>query len=146
MKSLLIGSSEGKIPSSVIRKTILKAYFSDGIGTSYNYKLAASIFDRKGKIYACRTNTYKTHPIMVKYAGELKPHLHAEINAAIAAGLDDLEGLNILVLRLTNTGSLTMAQPCPSCLKLLRDKGIARIYFSNWDGEIEEDNRLRYRD
>lgn len=46
---------------------------------------------------------------------------------------------SILIVRLSRgSKKLTMSKPCDPCMNFLRDKGIKKIYFSNWSGEIEE--------
>lgn len=44
----------------------------------------------------------------------------------------------ILVVRIRREDNeLSCSKPCPKCMKFLKDKGIKKIFFSNWSGEIE---------
>lgn len=61
--------------------------------------------------------------------------VHAECSA--------LKGINkadtILVVRVRKLdGNLTCSLPCPKCQKFLKDKGIKKVFYSDWDSSIKE--------
>lgn len=61
--------------------------------------------------------------------------LHAE--EALAKRFN-LIGASVIVVRITRSGNLGLAKPCPTCERLLREKGVKRIYYTNKNGIIEE--------
>lgn len=49
----------------------------------------------------------------------------------------DAEGATIVVVRSSINGSLaTMSRPCTRCWELLKNKGVKKVIYINWEGEI----------
>jgi tRNA(Arg) A34 adenosine deaminase TadA len=119
----------------LVCQAVKAATKSKGTGSNLNYRLGAVLFDRKGRVVVAKPNSYKTHPFALK--NSLYPFLHAEVHCLVSNGLDNCEGCGILVVRLKKNGSLSMAKPCPSCLKALLYSGIKDIYYSDWNGNIQ---------
>ena len=46
-------------------------------------------------------------------------------------------GDRITVMRFLKSGKLSMAKPCQHCEKFLREAGIERITYSDWDGNYQ---------
>ena len=61
---------------------------------------------------------------------------HAERRLMRKAGY----GAIVYVARIRFDGSISMAKPCPACEALLRNKRVKNVFYTNWDGEIEELN------
>jgi deoxycytidylate deaminase len=61
--------------------------------------------------------------------------MHAEMDVLrFAQPGDELE-----VLRFKKCDhELTMARPCSTCMSLIREAGIKRLRYTNWDGNWEE--------
>ena len=104
----------------------------------------------KNKIVGKGCNTYKTHPIpkmYVKYRFSkeelktVKPLLHAEMNCIISikCNIEDYSKLKLFICRVSKTGKMGMARPCPSCMKFIMNKGIKDIYYSTSMGYAHEE-------
>jgi tRNA(Arg) A34 adenosine deaminase TadA len=100
------------------------------------YHLAA-ILKRNGRVVRVGENTSKTHPRFKRqYAdGSWGSHMHAEMNVLRFAEPGD----EVEVIRFSKCGhTWTMAKPCALCMYHLRNSGIKRVRYTNWDGEWEE--------
>ena len=84
------------------------------------YKLGAIIF--KGGSILSRGYNYDTIHAEEHALKKLKPH--------------QIEGADILVVRINTTG-LAMAKPCKKCHSKLVENGIKRVFYSNNEGTIE---------
>ena len=73
---------------------------------------------------------YKTHQ---KKAGEFGQKLARCRKKEI-----DFARLKVFVYRELCDGTLALARPCPSCLQLIRDLGITKIFYTTKDGFAEE--------
>lgn len=96
------------------------------------YHLAAILL-RKGSVVTIRENTSKTHPRFTRRYpdGSYASHMHAEMNVLRFAQPGD----EIEVMRFKKkTGERTMAKPCRFCEKLMRDAGIRKVRYTDWDG------------
>lgn len=97
-----------------------------------HYHLAAILL-RKGSVVTIRENTSKTHPRFTRRYpdGSYASHMHAEMNALrFAKPGDDIE-----VMRwMRGSGKITMAKPCKLCQKFMRDAGIRKVRYTDWDG------------
>jgi deoxycytidylate deaminase len=58
---------------------------------------------------------------------------HAEFRA-ITSTREDLKGASIYVYREDHSGNLALSFPCENCLRLIKQKGIRNIYFTDYDG------------
>lgn len=102
-----------------------------GAGGKTGYRLGAVIVHKK-RIEVAKFNCLKSHPKLCKYYEY--PYLHAEGNAILSLGLDNCFGKTIYVARALRDGSLALAKPCSSCLKLIKAVGLKSIYYSTNNG------------
>ena len=100
-----------------------------------HYHLVA-ILRRNGKVVKVGENTDKTHPRFKRqYAdGTWASHMHAEMNVLRFAERGD----EIEVMRWTKCQHMTMARPCCLCMKHMKDMGISKVKYTNWEGKWEE--------
>jgi deoxycytidylate deaminase len=98
------------------------------------YHLAA-ILKRGKRVVRVGENTDKTHPRFKRTYpdGQQGSHMHAEMNVLrFARPGDTLE-----VIRFLKTGGRTMAKPCIYCMKHIKEAGIKRVRYTNFEGEWE---------
>ncbi len=105
------------------------------INNGRTYHVAA-ILRRKGRVVKVGENTDKTHPRFKRQYkdGTWASHMHAEMNVLrFARPGDELE-----VLRFTKCShTWTMAKPCLLCVAEIKNAGIKRVRYTNWEGEWE---------
>lgn len=112
----------------------------------------ASILSNQGLPLNKAVNMLKTHPWLTKYTKH--PFLHAESHAILKHGINNCEGLDLVVLRFSKDHEikdkqifkLTMSYPCSACWSMIKDVGIRRVFYSDWDGVIREWNIIRNGD
>jgi len=81
------------------------------------------------------TNSSKTHPKFGRtYKNGDEGHcLHAEMDVLRFAHPGD----RITVMRFLKSGALSMAKPCEHCERFLREAGIEKVTYSDWDGNYQ---------
>lgn len=92
---------------------------------------------KKNKVVHIGWNKPKTHPKVLDYNyhdGEV--YLHAELDVCLKAGLDNLGGYELVVLRIDRTNKMTISKPCKGCQHFLAQLNLKNIYFSQNDGTI----------
>lgn len=117
----------------IVREGIKIAKTAPGLGARKNFRVGAVLFNRK-EILARGINQRKTHPKLKRYYQW--PFLHAESSCILKHGMDNCQGLSLLVIRILQDGSCSMAMPCDCCSVLLREVGIKEIYYTDWKGQI----------
>jgi len=92
-------------------------------------KLAAMIVSSK-KVISVGINKpiYGTSQIPAKFR-KWPGAVCAEMDALLKARVD-VRGMEILVIRINNSGDLMMAKPCPYCEMYLNHVGIKNVYYS----------------
>lgn len=91
------------------------------------YKIQVGSCIIKGnRILGLGCNSTKTHPKATTRANKI----HAEHQALIDAGINELEGSVAFVYRETKDGKAANSKPCASCEALLREAGIKKVYYS----------------
>jgi len=75
-------------------------------------------------------NQLKTHP--------KSPHkwnmIHAEFAAVLGTPAAQLRGSTVYVYRELKNGESALAKPCKSCMKMLSDCEISRVFYSTANG------------
>lgn len=93
------------------------------------YKIGAVCL-RNRKIVGYGFNKSKIHGNLFRNYGFWS--IHGECDCLLGTTGAD----TIVVVRVSKKGGLTCAKPCDRCMKYMRDYGISRIYFSDWNSEI----------
>ena len=102
----------------------------------------------KGSIVATACNSNKTSPLQARYNvyrfnANTPDKAHAEITLIqklrwkFGDSLDWTK-VHIYLYREYKDGRLAPSRPCPSCMALIRDLHIKKIYYTTEDGYVEE--------
>lgn len=110
-----------------------------------HYKIGAVVVMNHRIISSASNSNSKTHPLQKKYNkyrftddGDHKQH--AELAALVPLIRDgvDLSNATIYVYRVHKNGTLAMSRPCPSCMQLIKDVGIKRVFYTTENGYAYE--------
>jgi deoxycytidylate deaminase len=99
------------------------------------FHLAAILFRGK-RIVKVGTNSNKTHPKFVRMNkdGTESAELHAEMSVIRFAKPGD----TLLVVRYNAIGELSMSKPCIHCQKFIKESGISKVEYTDWNGDIKD--------
>lgn len=95
------------------------------------------------RIISSGCNSFKTSPIQKKYnihrfEGDAGRHeLHAEVQCLLPLiGRNDIDfsRVSLYIYREHKNKSLAMSKPCPSCMSLIKELGIKKIWYTTEDG------------
>lgn len=110
-----------------------------------NYKIGAIVVLKHRIISSGYNSDTKTHPLQKRYnqyrfTEDSHHKCHAELSALLPLikSRMDLSSANIYVYREDKSHCLACARPCPSCMKLIRDCGIKKIFYSTENGYARE--------
>lgn len=91
----------------------------------------------------------KTHPLQKKYnqyrfSADSVHACHAELSALLPLIKDDVDlgDASIYVFRSHKNGVPGCARPCKSCMELIKDVGIKKIFYTTEDGYAREDLKM----
>jgi len=111
------------------------ALSGQGVGPRYAFRHGAVLFDRSGKILSAKSNSLKTHPKLVKFTDY--PYLHAESACILGHGMDNCEGLSLLVLRVLKNDQVSLSKPCVICQRVIEDAGLKSVYYTDVNGMVK---------
>uniref|UniRef100_A0A6H1ZZ94 Putative CMP/dCMP deaminase zinc-binding n=1 Tax=viral metagenome TaxID=1070528 RepID=A0A6H1ZZ94_9ZZZZ len=114
----------------------IKIAMEEANKSTYIYKVGAVIFNKKKIISVGHNSASRSLKSFNREYIKFKNSIHAEISSIIRARTD-LKGSSILVVKINNSGELSMAKPCNYCLSYIKFVKIKNVYFSNRIGEIE---------
>lgn len=109
---------------------------AEGVGKRRSYRLGAVLFDDRGRVWSVKTNKLKTHPVLAKYTQF--PYLHAETACVLGHGLDNCNGMNIMVVRVLRDGTPAISNPCCVCRDVMSLAGIHTVYYYGKKGMTHE--------
>lgn len=99
------------------------------------------IADGNHRIISSGCNSTKTHPLQKKYnkerfAEDTIHSLHAEVAALLPLIKEDIDfgKVEVYTHRTLANGKPAMARPCPSCMALIKELGIKKIWYTTTDG------------
>jgi deoxycytidylate deaminase len=109
-------------------------------GIRNRYKLAAAVV-YKNRIVSIGVNSYKTHPIMMKFGkNDEALHLHAEVDALTRASRvltsKQLSKSDLYVVRVKRPDKSSkkwitgLAKPCPGCVRAIEHYGIKNVFWT----------------
>lgn len=111
------------------------ALSGQGVGPRYAFRHGAVLFDRSGKILSAKSNSLKTHPKLAKFTDY--PYLHAESACIIGHGMDNCDGLSLLVLRVLKNDQVSLSKPCVICQRVIEDSGLKSVYYTDVTGAVK---------
>ena len=88
-----------------------------------------AVLVRGGSLLSTGYNRYRNDPAQVEFGNA---SYHAEEVAIRKAG--DTEGSTIYVARITRSGLLGLAKPCPRCTNMLITEGVSTVVWSTPSG------------
>ncbi len=109
---------------------------------SRKYVITASCFDKRGRVLASATNSYKDSSAFMRYWAvktgyPYKVYNHAECRA-IELSLKTGKVIDkILIMRYDSKGNLKNAKPCEICMACITDLKIKHVLYSTEDGVVE---------
>lgn len=93
---------------------------------------------------ACRSNhAWARHAVIVTRGGAIIASgwnynwRHAENNALSKLWPSERVGTVVWSIRVSKGGKLSMAKPCPNCMKLLVEAKVKRVIYSTDQGTLE---------
>lgn len=63
--------------------------------------------------------------------------IHSEVAALRTLWPSERKGTKVVNLRMTRSGRLGLAKPCPECEKFLRENGVKAVLYSDDDGHMK---------
>ena len=99
------------------------------------FHLAAWIKKGSSFVYGVNSGECSTRFKRKYKDGQTGYHLHAEMALLKKCKEDIIDRIH--VIRFRKNGEVTMAKPCQICQKFLRQHGVKKVYYTNWDGEWE---------
>lgn len=115
-----------------IQRGIKTAADAAKFATHSRYQVGAAIFVGN-KLISIGWNEDKTDPKQ----RSIFRWRHAETAALVGTRKSDLTKATMYVVRVTKTGMLRIARPCPDCQRILRAAGIRRVVYTNRLGKPE---------
>ena len=109
------------------------------------YKVGAVVVMNHRIISSGHNSDSKTHPLQKKYnryrftdEGDHKQHAELAALLPLIRERTNLSNAVIFTYREHKNGDIAMSRPCKSCLQLIKDLGIKRIYYTTEDGYAYE--------
>ena len=111
--------------------------------------MIGAVAEYKGSIVATASNTNKTSPLQARYnvyrfkESDTLDKAHAETSLIQKIRWKfgdsiDWSKVHIYLYREYADGRLGPSRPCPSCMALIRDLGMKKIFYTTEDGYVEE--------
>lgn len=105
------------------------------LNNSHVFHLTAWAKVGKSYIYGINSDRCSTRFARRYNDGVIGYHLHAEMD--LLKKIDGMGITEINVVRFSKKGVPTMARPCRYCQEFLKENGIKKVHYTNWNGEWE---------
>ena len=92
-----------------------------------------AVISKSGNLIATGHNQRKSHPSITTH------YMHAEAAAILSRRWDGgLRNCIIWVFRQRADGTPAISKPCPDCMKMIRESGIKRVYYTTGEAPYWE--------
>jgi deoxycytidylate deaminase len=97
---------------------------------------------KKSKIVHIGFNLAKSHPITKNYKYQEHQHtgVHAELNACIKSGKENLNKYKLIVIRINRSNTITNSKPCIGCQGIIKQFNVGQVWYSTDKGNFEQLN------
>lgn len=96
---------------------------------------------QKGKQIIFSTNSLKENPhfkrVMPDSAILYSAHAEMAVLLKLSHMKHSAKGLDLFVVRFTKRGERAVSKPCKYCMKHIREAGIRKVHYIDWDGELK---------
>lgn len=113
--------------SSAMALAVATAEKSDHV----KWKLGSVVW-RGGSVLSTACNRIRNDPDVVEDSKYFLCTVHSEVAAIKAAG--DVSGAKLFVARRRRDGGLGLAKPCGRCMKVIRESGVRRVFYTDASG------------
>ena len=95
---------------------------------------------KKSKIVHIGINLAKSHPITKghKYQDHQHTGVHAEVNACIKSGKENLNKYKLIVIRINRNNQIKNSKPCLGCQGIINQFGVNEVWYSTDSGNFEQ--------
>lgn len=102
----------------------------------------AAFLVKKSKIVHIGINLAKSHPITKNhpYHEYQQTGIHAELNACLKSGKEDLSKYKLIVIRINRHNKTTNSKPCVGCQGILKQFNVGEVWYSTDNDSIEQLN------
>ena len=115
-----------KLPNSALELAMSQAMKSP------MQHMHGAVIWKKGKIIGAGYNYHLSAP----NPNNRQVSIHSEKDCLNGLRGDQIYGADMLAVRVTKSGYLSSGAPCKGCRKLLRRKGIRKVFWFDDDGEL----------
>jgi hypothetical protein len=117
---------------------ICQVYYLDkareiALNNAHDYHLVAWAKRGSSIVYGTNSSRCSTRFRRVHPDGTEGFHLHAEMD--LIRRFKPGEISEVTVTRFSKRGNLTMSKPCLYCQKFLREHGVRKVYYTDWNGK-----------
>ncbi len=96
---------------------------------------------KHGRILRIGINNYKKTDTInkdyLKADGHIAPFRHSESDLIKKMRFTEKERITVYVIRISNSGNVSLAKPCCHCAYLLGKEQFKAVYYSNNEGKFE---------
>lgn len=97
---------------------------------------------KKSKIVHIGINLAKSHPLTKNHKYQEHQHtgVHAELNACIKSGKENLNKYKLVVIRINRSNQMTNSKPCLGCQGILKQFNVGEVWYSTDNESLEQLN------
>lgn len=97
---------------------------------------------KKSKIVHIGINLAKSHPLTKNHKYQEHQHtgVHAELNACIKSGKENLSKYKLVVIRINRSNQMTNSKPCLGCQGILKQFNVGEVWYSTDNESLEQLN------
>ncbi len=121
-----MGNHVNKSMCRIQRFARIAVELAGALDNGMTHQLCALVL-KKNRVLAIGYNSRKTSPIMQDSRMQMQ---HAESHAITRCRPDELQGADIIIARCRPSGKPGLAKPCEICERILRSRGVRRVFYT----------------
>jgi tRNA(Arg) A34 adenosine deaminase TadA len=125
-----------KVREALMQKRYFRHAYHEMEKSEHHVRVGAVLVLKNGKMFMGHNINAKTHPMLKKHYSHFCMSIHAELYCLLQARFEDLTGSKMYIVRedRSKLALIKPARPCRFCMKLIREWGIKKIFYSTSSG------------
>ena len=126
------------VKKQILKNKYFKMAYNEMEKSDHSTRFGAVLVLKNGKVFSSHNKDSKTHPWLKKHYPFYAVSIHAELAVLLSVNTYrhgyDIKNSTMYIYREDKWKIIKPAKPCPYCLEILKDAGVKKVVYSDWNG------------
>jgi len=126
------------IKTNVLKNKYFKMAHREMQKSIHPTRFGAVLVLKNGKVFRSHNKDSKTHPYLKKHYPFYAVSIHAELSVLLSVNSYrygyETKNSTMYIYREDKQNTIKPARPCPYCMDIIKDAGVKKLIYTDWNG------------